>query len=179
MLTINNTGLIIVDIQGKLARLVHDSDMLIANCEKLIKGAAILNLPIIQLEQNPDKLGSTVGELNAHLSSCSPISKFTFNACDTIEFVEALEATKIQHWLICGIETHICVYQTARGLIEQGINVEVVSDCVSSRTPDNKQLGLERVRDCGGKITALEMCLYEIVQDCRKDEFKQILKLIR
>lgn len=179
MLTAYNTGLIIVDIQGKLARLVHESDNLIANCEKLIQGAAILNLPIIQLEQNPEKLGSTVDELNAHLSGSSPITKFTFNACDNSEFIQALEATEIKHWLVCGIETHICVYQTARGLIEKGLNVEVVSDCVSSRTLENKQLGLERVRETGGKITGLEICLYEMVQDCRKDEFRQILKLIR
>lgn len=179
MLSKENTGLIVVDIQGKLARLVHDSNDLISNCEKLVKGALVLKLPIIYLEQNPDKLGSTVNELSVLLNNSTQISKFTFNACEDQKFIESVKDSNVGTWLICGIEAHICVYQTATGLAELGYKVQLVSDCVSSRTLTNKQLGITRLMNNGVDITGLEMCLYELVKDCRTAEFKHVLGLVR
>ncbi|CAH6841294.1 Isochorismatase [Vibrio chagasii] len=179
MLMRQNTGLVVVDIQGKLARLVDESETLISNCGKLIKGAQVLGLPIIYLEQNPDKLGATVSELNDLLSDAKPIPKFTFNACDEPKFVEAVQAKDVATWLVCGIEAHICVYQTAMGLLDLGYKVEVVSDCISSRTALNTDLAICRMRESGIQITGLEMSLYELVKDCRAPEFKSILTLIR
>ncbi|USD42853.1 hydrolase [Vibrio sp. SCSIO 43135] len=179
MLSRDKTGLVVVDVQGKLARLVHDSDTLIANCAKMIAGAKALGLPIVLLEQNPEKLGSTVDELRAGLGDINPITKFTFNACESSEFLAIIKDTDVDSWLVCGIEAHICVYQTATGLAERGFNVELVSDCVSSRTLSNVQLGINRMRGNGVQITGLEMCLYELVKDCREPEFKQVLSLIR
>ena len=178
MLNTENTGLIVVDIQGKLARLVYESDTLISNCKKLIKGAQALALPIITLEQNPDKLGATVEELNS-LFNHEPITKFYFNGCESSEFLCSIKSQKIDTWLICGIEAHICVYQTARALLELGYKVEVVSDCVSSRTYLNKQLGVNRLQSIGVEITGVEMCLYELVKDCRAPAFKHVLGLVR
>ncbi|GLO62919.1 hydrolase [Vibrio sp. MACH09] len=179
MLFPDKTGLIVVDVQGKLARLVHDSQTLISNCEKLILGAKALGLPIILLEQNPDKLGRTVEELTAHLEDVKPISKFTFNACESPDFLAAVKTMDVESWLVCGIEAHICVYQTSQGLTDLGFQVELVSDCVSSRTLSNMQLGINRLKESGVAITGLEMCLYQLVKDCRSNEFKQILNLIR
>ncbi|GHB61452.1 hydrolase [Psychrosphaera saromensis] len=187
MLTKDNTGLIVVDIQGKLARLVHDSAALIANCEKLIKGAQALELPIITLEQNPTKLGATVDELSTLLNPNKPITKFTFNGCEQAEFVDAVKRAvssmdkdkQINTWLVCGIEAHICVYQTAMGLVDLGYKVEIVTDCISSRTLANKQLAVNKLVNNGVDITGLEMCLYELVKGCNEPEFKQILGLIR
>ncbi|ASP49415.1 isochorismatase family protein [Cognaticolwellia beringensis] len=179
MLKKESTGLIVVDIQGKLARLVDGNDNLIRNCEKLIKGSQALGLPIICLEQNPDKLGSTVDELSLLLTETTPISKFTFNACDEPKFIEAVRAENVDTWLVCGIEAHICAYQTAIGLLKLGYKVQFVGDCVSSRTLANKDLGISRLRGNGVDITGLEMCLYELVKDCRSSEFKQILNLIK
>ena len=179
MLMKATTGLIIVDIQGKLARLVHDSDTLIANCEKLIKAAQVLDLPIVYLEQNPDKLGTTVDELEVLLSEYSPIHKYAFNACDESSFLDALKSYNIDTWLVCGIEAHICLYQTATGLSERGYKVQVVSDCTASRKALNKQLALTRLQQNNIAITGLEMCLYEMVKDCRSIEFKDILTLVR
>ncbi|XQW86532.1 isochorismatase family protein [Thalassotalea piscium] len=179
MLSTENTGLIVVDIQGKLARLVHESERFIAHCEKLIIGAQTLSLPIIYLEQNPDKLGATVEELSSVLTEVESITKFTFNACDEPKFVDAVKAKNIDTWLICGIETHICVYQTAIGLLELGYNVNLVSECVSSRTLQNKQLGINKLLNKGVDITGLEMCLFELVKDCRSPQFKAILSLIK
>lgn len=195
MLIKEKTGLIVVDIQGKLARLVHDSSALVSNCEKLIKGVQALDLPILWLEQNPDKIGSTVEELSSILATranrlsrdhshdaaheSSPIVKFTFDACADAQFLETVKAAEIDTWLVCGIEAHICVYQTASSLKEMGFNVQLVSDCVSSRTLANKELGINKLVNQGVELTGLEMCLFELVQDCRNKEFKEILNLIK
>jgi len=179
MLTKENTGLIIIDIQGKLAGLVHDSDALVSNCKKLIKGAQTLDLPIIWLEQNPEKLGSTVDQLSFLLDAQKPISKFTFDACEAPQFIQALRMANVGTWLICGIEAHICVYQTALTLKRTGFEVQLVGDCISSRTLANKKLGISKLVNNGIELTGLEMCLYELLKDCRATEFKEILALIK
>lgn len=179
MLERETTGLVVVDIQGKLARTVHESETLIAHCEKLIKGAQVLGLPIIQLEQNPEKLGTTVEELSPLLNLAQRVSKYSFGACGEPDFVDVIQSHNVDTWLVCGIEAHICVYQTARGLAKLGFKVEVVSDCVSSRERNNKSLCLGKLTRHGIELTSLEMCLYELVRDCRAPEFKQILELIR
>tara|TARA_R110002050_G_scaffold299858_2_gene466630 strand:+ start:105 stop:644 length:540 start_codon:yes stop_codon:yes gene_type:complete len=179
MLKQENTGLIVVDIQGKLARLVHDSDTLISNCEKLIRGINALGLPIIFLEQNPEKLGETVTELSTVLPTHNPITKYTFNAGATPEFMNEISASNVDTWLICGIEAHICVYQTALHLFQSGLNIQIVCDCISSRTFANKNLAITKLTSRGLDTTSLEMCLYELVKDCRVPEFKEILRLIK
>jgi len=191
MLKKEKTGLIVVDIQGKLASLVHESAALILNCEKLIKGAKALELPILWLEQNPERIGSTVDELSSLLSTNSssapnslpseqkPIHKFTFDACEEINFKERVQAENVDTWIICGIEAHICVYQTALSLNEMGFTVQLVSDCVSSRTLGNKNLAIQKLVNDGIELTGLEMCLFELVKDCRAAEFKEILDLIK
>lgn len=179
MLDRTNTGLVIVDVQGKLASLVHDSDTLIANCAKLIQGAQLLGLPIVWLEQNPEKLGPTVDSVRQLLKDVTPISKFTFNGCGEPEFVEAVRRANVENFLLCGIEAHICVYQTALALAQRDYDVHLVTDCISSRLEQNKQLSVRKLLNKGIDITCLEMCLYELVKDCRSDEFRSILKLIK
>lgn len=179
MLIRQDTGLIVVDIQGKLAQIVHDSGSLISNCKKLVLGAQVLELPIIWLEQNPDKLGATHSEISQVLSSLSPITKYTFNSCNEPDFLAAIEASGVTNWLICGIEAHICVSQTAQGLMERNYKVHLITDCVSSRKAENKQLALTKMTELGVQTSGLEMCLYELVADCRNDEFRPILHLIK
>lgn len=179
MLNQEKTGLIIVDVQGKLARMVHESEVLLANIQALIQGCQILNLPIVWLEQNPQGLGQTVPELSELLKGYQPLEKTTFDACSNHNFVEAITESGVQQWLVCGIESHICVYQTASGLLSRGYKVEVVADCVSSRTKANVDLALNKLQSKGASLTSLEMCLYELVKDARKEEFKQILSLIK
>lgn len=179
MLKQEKTGLIIVDVQGKLARIVHESDTLLSNIKILIQGCQILKLPIIWLEQNPKGLGQTVLELKALLEGYQPLEKNTFNACDSDNFIETITDSSVQQWLVCGIEAHICLYQTALGLLSRGYEVEVVADCISSRSKANIDLALNKLQEKGANLTSLEMCLYELVKDARKEEFKQILPLIK
>ncbi|MBS9947563.1 hydrolase [Vibrio alginolyticus] len=180
MLSKGNTGLIVVDVQGKLATLMHESDALIENITKLVKGAKALDLPILWLEQNPERLGPTAEPIREVLESTHlPITKYTFDGCKEATFKVAVENAKVDTWLVCGIESHICVYQTAVSLRQSGYRVELVTDCVSSRTAANKVLALAKLTANGVVLTGLEMCLYEMVEDCRAPEFKEILALIK
>ncbi|RNF53055.1 hydrolase [Marinomonas hwangdonensis] len=179
MLTKEKTGLIVVDVQGKLATIVDDSERYITNLVKLVKAAKLLELPILWLEQNPEKLGKTVPELTDALASISPITKYTFSGCGEPAFVEAVKKAKVNTWLVSGIETHICVYQTSLELLNMGYMVELVSDCVSSRTVSNKELALAKLARKGAEVTSLEMCLFELIRDCRSDQFKEALSLIK
>ncbi|BBM65049.1 hydrolase [Vibrio alfacsensis] len=180
MLSKNTTGLIVVDVQGKLASLMHESEALIENITKLVKGAKALDLPIVWLEQNPERLGPTVEPIREVLATDHlAIAKYTFDGCKASTFKLAVENTNVDTWLVCGIEAHICVYQTAVSLRQMGFRVELVTDGISSRTPANKALALAKLTATGVGLTGVEMCLYEMVEDCRAPEFKEILTLIK
>jgi hypothetical protein len=174
-----NTGILVVDIQGKLSRLVHNSDALFSNVSKLIKGSTLLELPIIVLEQNPKKLGKTDAELQPLISSYPCVTKFAFNACAEPHFVDQLNKVDVQHWLVCGIEAHVCVYQTVMGLKALGKSVELVTDCIGSREDANKQLAIKKLQSQGIDLTSAEMCLFELMKNCDDPKFKAFLEIIR
>ena len=179
MLNRYNTGLVIVDIQGKLASLVHGSEAMISQTVKLVQAAKLLDLPIVFLEQLPEKLGSTIPELQAHLGDIPAIEKCTFDGCGSEEFLQAIDAASVDNWLVCGIEAHICVYQTAVSLKQREFGVELVQDCVSSRTLENKELALTKLNQLGISLTSFEMCLYELIKDANDPIFKQVLPLVK
>lgn len=179
MINTENTGLILVDIQGKLARTVYQSNILIANIEKLVKGCQILQIPIVWLEQYPKGLGNTVPELSNLLDGQKPIEKRFFNAMEEETVRNAVTASNKQNWIVCGIEAHICVYQTAMGLLERDFNVEVPVDCISSRKEDSIKVAIDKFIQKGIGVTNLEMCLYELVKDSRTEGFKRILPLVK
>ncbi|MEK9765081.1 MAG: hydrolase [Thalassolituus sp.] len=179
MLDRNRTGLVIVDVQGRLAEMMHESEAMHASLKVLIKGAKVLGMPILWVEQNPDKLGETSPEIAELLAESLKIQKYTFSGCGETVFVRAVEETRVHTWVVAGIESHICVYQTVREMIEWGRKVEVVTDCVSSRTATNRELGLQRMAQAGAKMTSVEMCLFELLRDCRAPEFKEILQLVK
>jgi nicotinamidase-related amidase len=171
--------LVVVDVQGKLARMVYESEKVIANIVTTIKGMRILGAPILWIEQYPKGLGHSIEEVSAVLEGYEAIPKVTFDACGTDKFVEQIKASGCKKVVLVGIETHICVYQTAKNLVQMGYEVEVVTDAVSSRTLENKQLGLDRMLSEGVKWTGVEMLLYELVQSADAESFKPILKLIK
>jgi len=180
MLTVDNTALLIIDVQGKLAQLMHQKEKLFANLEKIIKGAQVLELPLIWTEQVPEKLGPTSPELAELLiRSAQPISKASFSCCGVEPFVSALAQTKRRQVLVAGIETHICVYQTSVDLLAQGYEVQVVADAVSSRTTENRQLGLDRMHSAGAVLTSTEMALFELLRVAEGDKFRQISKIVK
>ncbi|MFH1086892.1 MAG: hydrolase [Chloroflexota bacterium] len=179
MLSRDDTLLVLVDVQGKLAQLMHDRDALFEYLQRLVRGVRVLGLPVIWLEQNPRGLGPTLPELAALLPDLTPIAKLCFSCCRSPEFMRALRATGRRQVLVCGIEAHVCVYQTTVDLLALGYEVQVVTDAVSSRAAANRQIGLERVRVAGAALTSAEMCLFELQRVAEGPVFKELLKIVR
>jgi nicotinamidase-related amidase len=179
MLKRDNTALIVIDVQGKLARLMHEKDALFQNLERLIKGAQILGIPILWTEQNPKGLGSTIPEIASLLSETTPLPKVSFSCCGDERFIQELQATGRTQFLISGIEAHICVYQTVRDLLSRNFEAEIVVDAVSSRNPANKEIGLEKMKSAGARMTSTETALYELLEVAKGDQFKEILKIVK
>jgi nicotinamidase-related amidase len=178
MLKTQDTVLVLVDFQGKLARIVQDSDAVIASARRLVRGAAVLDVPVLWTEQNPRGLGATVPEL-AELLPGEPIAKLSFSCCGEGAFVEALERVGRKGVLLAGIEAHVCVYQTAADLLESGYEVEVVADAVSSRTAENKAIALARMGQLGAAITSVEMALFELLGRAEGARFKRLLEIVK
>ena len=179
MLKPENAVLVIVDVQGRLATLMHERDAFFENIVKMIKGALVLDLPILWNEQLPDKLGETITQIKEILSDRQPLVKKSFSCCGNAAFQQELKRLGRRQILLTGMETHVCVYQTARDLSEQGYEVFLVADCVSSRTKENKKIGLKAMTAAGAKITSLEMALFEMLGQAEGDHFKQIIKIVK
>lgn len=174
-----NTAFVLVDVQGKLSEMVHDSEAVLENLERLVQGLRILDVPIIWLEQYPEGLGGTNERIAKHLTALEPIGKMTFNACNNEEFMQAVEATGCQQLLVAGIEAHICAYQTAMGLKMAGYDVQIVADASSSRTEANREIGLEKLKSNGISSTSVEMALYELMVSAEGEQFKKLLKIVK
>jgi nicotinamidase-related amidase len=180
MLSVDNTILVVIDVQGKLAEIMHDKENLFANLERIIKGVQVLNIPIIWTEQVPEKLGPTLPQFAKLLAGSSkPISKSSFSCCGVAPFTTALKSSGRKQILIAGIETHVCVYQTTLDLLADGYEVQIVSDAVSSRTPENRHIGLTRMKDAGASLTSTEMALFELLRVAEGPQFKQIAKIVK
>lgn len=179
MLKTENTVLVIVDVQGKLANLMHGKQALFENFQKVIKGMQVLGIPILWVEQNPEGLGPTIPEITDLLVDIKPISKLCFSSYRNEHFVQALKASDRNQVLIAGIEAHVCVYQTAVDLVGSGYEVHIVTDAVSSRTQGNKQLALQKMKNSGVNLTSTEMALFELLGVAEGEQFKQILKIVK
>ena len=179
MLKKDNTALVIIDVQGKLATLVHHQEQLYRNLQILVQGARVLELPILWLEQYPEGLGPTIPEVAELLADQQPLAKLCFSACGQSQFQEKLRQSSCRQILLAGIESHVCVYQTARDLLDQDFHVEVVGDAVSSRTLENRQIGLDRMSRAGAAITSVEMVLFELLRQAGSPQFKEIARLVK
>jgi len=179
MLKVENVAVLIVDIQGNLAHSMYEKELLFENVQKLIKGIQVLGIPILWVEQNPQGLGPTIPEVADILQNIQPISKMSFSGCLNDRFVQALKALNRRQILITGIEAHVCVYQTAAGLANLGYEVQVVTDAVSSRKRENKEIGLQRMRDSGVSFTSVETALFELLKVGEGEQFREILKILK
>jgi nicotinamidase-related amidase len=180
MLSITNTVLTVIDVQGNLAQAMHERQSLFENLRKLINGARILEVPMIVTEQIPEKLGSTRAEIAEFLPpGLRPLAKSSFSCCGEKSFREELAARKRNQILVTGIECHVCVYQTTLDLLGLGYEVHVVTDCVTSRTPENRLLGIERMKNEGAKLTSTEMVLFELLGAADGEKFREIIKVVK
>jgi len=172
--------LMVVDVQGKLAQVMQHSAQLHHHIATLIKGTTLFDMPVIWLEQLPDKLGTTSAELAEILSPiCQPIAKQHFSGWQS-EQVQTLLAKKGRKQVIlCGIETHVCVYQTCKDLLQHDFDVHIVADALSSRSIDNKVLGIQMMLNLGAQLTNVESLLFELQHQAEGDRFKALLTLIK
>jgi nicotinamidase-related amidase len=179
MLKSENTILVMIDIQGKLWNVMSEKETLLENARKLIKGIQVLGIPIILTEQNPQGLGPTLPELMQLMPDVKPLTKFSFSCGREEAFQKALHSSGRKQVLICGIESHICVYQTTLELLKSGYEVHVVADVVSSRLERNREIALSRMQSEGAKLTVTEMALYELLQTAENPRFKEMLKVVK
>ncbi len=179
MLDILKSLLVVVDVQDKLAQLMHDKDTLFKNIRILVKAANMLDIPILWCQQCPDSLGPTVAEIAQLLTDCEPINKSSFSCCGAENFNIRLNKSSRQQIVLCGIESHVCICQTAFDLLRKGFYVEVIADAVSSRNLENKQIALDRMTAGGVNISCTEMALFELLKTAEHPQFKQIAKLIK
>jgi nicotinamidase-related amidase len=179
VITTEDTALVLVDVQGKLAQSMHNKKDLFENLKKMVKGAQVLGVPILWAEQNPDGLGPTMPEIAELLTNQSPVSKLSFSCCGSDQFLKDLAAVNRKNILIVGIEAHVCVYQTAADLVNLNYDVQVVADAVASRTAENKQIGLEKSKDAGASLTSTETALFELLKEAKGDKFKEIINLVK
>ena len=175
----DKAGLIVVDIQERLLPAIHERERVVANAVRLVKGAAIMGLPIFVTEQYRKGIGPTVPEVAAAVPGFAPMEKLAFSACGASGFVAALESKQISDAVLCGIEAHVCVTQTCLDLLDKGFRVFVAADAVSSRTPENYRFGLERMSAAGAVIVSTEMVLFELLGQAGTAEFKQVLPLVK
>jgi len=178
MLSKKDTFVVLVDLQEKLARVIHERQKVIDNTVRLLKGCRVLGVPVVWTEQNPAGLGKTVPEA-ADLLEGEPITKLSFSCWPELRFREAVKRLGRRHAVLAGIETHVCVYQTGADLAANGMEVQVVADAVSSRTEANREIGLSRMRDSGVSITSVETVLFELLGVAKGPAFKEILQIVK
>lgn len=171
------TLLLLVDFQERLLPAMHEADRVLANAVRLARGAALLGLPVRVTEQYPKGLGRTVPALAETLTGAACFEKVTFSALGAAGLAERLD----EHGqvLLAGIESHVCVCQTGLDLLANQIETFVVADAVSSRTPENGRLGLERLRWAGATIVSTEMALFELMETAAAPEFKAVQSLVK
>jgi nicotinamidase-related amidase len=179
MLNANDTLLVVVDVQGKLAHSMHNRESLFKNLKVAIEGAKALELPMLVTEQYPEGMGPTVPEIASLLTEEMPISKTSFSCCGSEAFMAGLKQIGRSQVLLAGIESHVCIQQTALDLLEKGYEVQVLADAVSSRAPGSKDVALARMRSAGATVTTTEAALFEILRRAGGPAFKQILNLVK
>lgn len=174
-----NTVAVIIDIQERLFPVMWEKESFLQNCQILLKGLEALNVSMLVTQQYSKGLGETLPEIKNAIPDFNFIEKKNFSCCDEVVFVEKLKSTKAKNVIICGIESHVCVLQTAVDLKESGYNPIVIMDCVSSRTKENIEWAKERFRFEGILMTSYESILFEITRFSGASEFKAISKLVK
>jgi nicotinamidase-related amidase len=173
-------ALIVIDIQERLLPAIFEKERVLKNSQLLIRAAGILNIPTIATTQYAKGLGETAPEVKSLLSN-EAIDKQMFSCFGSDVFCSVLKRLpgRRSTVLLCGMESHICVAQTALAALREGYLVHVASDAVSSRTEWNWKVGLDRMRAAGAVISSTEMIIYELLRSSGTEEFKNMLKYLK
>lgn len=173
-------ALVVIDVQEAFRNVIPDFAEIVPRISIAVRGFEILNVPVIVTEQYPKGLGPTAEEISLSLPENAVIvEKNSFSACGSNEFVRKLEDLDVNQVVLCGIETHICVSQTAHELLEAGFDVHLLTDCISSRFAHDKEAGLSKMYGSGADPSSVEMALFELMRGSSHDKFKEIQALIK
>jgi nicotinamidase-related amidase len=174
-------ALIVVDMQEKLLPPIWEKERLVRNVQLLIRLAGILKIPALVTTQYAKGLGNTVPEISTLLPDTPPIDKMMFSCFGSDVFCSLLKRLPGHRTtaLLCGMETHICVMQTALGALREGYLVHVASDAVSSRTELNWRIGLDRMRAAGAILSSTEMMIYELLRSSGAPAFRELLPYLK
>lgn len=173
----DDTALLVVDVQEKLVPLIENHQRMVWNIRRLLDGASILDVPAVATEQYPKGLGPTVAELAQRLGEIPDKTDFSCGACGAL--LASLAERQIHRILLCGIEAHVCVQQTALDLMAAGYRVYLAVDAIGARDGQDKQIALRRMENSGATLTTTEAALFEWCQVSGTPEFKQISQLVR
>lgn len=166
---------VVVDVQEGFRPVVAGFEGVAGNAGRLVQGANALGIPVRASEQYPKGLGPTVPEVGEHLDGVEPVAKTCFSA----DQADGFDLGGRDQAIVCGIESHICVWQTARDLLGRGVEVHVARDAVASRTAANRELGIELIERAGGQPTSVETALFDLLGAAGSDEFKQVQKIVK
>ena len=179
LLSIEKSTLLIIDIQERILPVIHQHDVIVENTIKLIKGFKVLGLPIYYTEQYPKGLGETVPSIKDELKNKEPIQKLSFSCSGAVDLFYELKRKNLSQIVICGIETHVCVQQTVLDLLANEFQVNIAADAVSSRRIRDYEIALTRMERSGAEVTTSEAILFELLNVCGTDEFKQISRIVK
>jgi nicotinamidase-related amidase len=174
------TVIAVIDMQESFRSVISDFAETAARIALVAHAAQLLRIPVIVTEQYPKGLGHTADEIKAVLpANFEAIEKTAFSSCGALPFETKLEETRALHVLLCGIEAHICVNQTAHDLLERGYRVHLLTECITARNLHNRQTGLAKMQQSGALPSSIEMALFELMRDAKHEQFKAIQKLIK
>ncbi|MCR5266578.1 MAG: hydrolase [Cyanobacteria bacterium RUI128] len=179
LLRAEDTVLFVIDVQDKLVGMLKNSDEISKNNVVLVKTAKTLGVPLVVTEQYPKGLGQTIPDIAEHIDADSVFEKTSFSALEDDNIKSYLTGLGRKNIVLTGIETHICVYQTALVLLDAGYNVYVVKNATSSRKSKDYKTALELMRDFGVRLTCVETILFELLRSSKHPNFKEIQALIK
>lgn len=175
-----HTALVVIDIQEGFRNAIPDFGLIASRAATVVRGFQILGLPVLVTEQYPKGLGHTAEEIKLVLAEVDRVfEKSAFSSCGAGAFVAKLNALDIKQVIICGLETHVCVNQTAHDLLTRGFQVHILTDCVCSRFEHNREAGLAKMLASGAIPASIEMALFELMRDSKHERFKEIQRLIK
>ena len=174
-------ALLVVDIQEKLLPPIFNKADLVKNSQLLVRLANILEIPVVLTTQYAQGLGAIVPQIASLVSDCRPIDKLDFSCFGSNLFRAALKSLPGNRntVLLCGMEAHICVMQTALGALNEGYLVHVASDAIGSRARWSWEIGIDRMRAAGAVISTTEMMIYELLRCSGTSQFKQLLPYLK
>ena len=179
-LDIDNSLLVVVDVQEAFRPAIPDFAMIVSRIALAIRGFQILGVPVVVTEQYPKGLGHTAEELTLSLAEdADVIEKSTFSAYGESRFVSTIEKYQAKQIVICGVEAHVCVNQTAHDLLNAEYDVHLLTDCVASRYEHDKRAGVDKMLASGAVPSSMETALFEMMRDSRHEKFKEVQALIK